>query len=97
MTHSILRLIALAPRISLALLVTAALVGCGGGGGTRGPATCQPGVSTMAFPNGCPDDAVNAAGTSSLAIAVTDSAGATIHQVTPDQASTVRATVKDAR
>jgi hypothetical protein len=97
MTHSFLRLIAMTPRIPLALLITATLVACGGGGGTRGPATCQPGVSTMAFPNGCPDDAVNAAGTSSLAIAVTDSAGATIHQVTPDQASTVRATVKDAR
>lgn len=80
----------------LALLLAAILAGCGGGGGTRGPATCQPGVSTMAFPNGCPDDAVN--GTSGgLAITVTDASGATVHQVTPDQTGTVRATLKDAR
>lgn len=79
-----------------ALLLTAAVVACGGGDGTRGPAVCQPGVSTMSFPNGCPDDPVTGAtGASSLVLAVTDPAGATINQVTPDQAGTVRATVKD--
>lgn len=77
------------------LLLAAFLVGCGGGG-TRGPATCQPGVSTMAFPNGCPDDAVNGS-SGALAIAVTDPSGATVHQVTPDQTGTVRATAKDAK
>jgi hypothetical protein len=99
MTHPFLRNTVLTPFVARLLLSLTAvtLVACGGGGGTRGPATCQPGVSTMAFPNGCPDDAVNVAGTSSLAITLTDAAGATVHQVTPDQASTVRASVKDAR
>lgn len=88
-----------AARLALwTLLCAAALAGCGGGGGTRGPAVCQPGVSTMAFPNGCPDDPANGptAGAPTLSVVVTSAAGATINQVSPDQAGSVRATVKNA-
>ena len=74
----------------------AALASCGGGG-TRGAAVCQPGVSTMSFPNGCPDDAVNSpsVGSPTLGLAVTNAAGVTINQVSPDLAGTLRATVKN--
>ena len=85
-----------ARQIFSTLVLVATLAGCGGGGGTRGAAVCQPGVSTMAFPNGCPDDPVNGGSTSAptLTLAVTNAAGAQINQVSPDLAGTLRATVK---
>jgi hypothetical protein len=85
---------------ALGLLMLAAVVAaCGGGGGTRGAALCQPGVSTMAFPNGCPGDNLGggggAVGATTLTLALVDAGGAVVNQVTPAQKGSLRATIKN--
>lgn len=84
-----------APRLTaLALLLAGALAGCGGGG-SSGPATCEPGKSTMLFPDGCPGDSSTApVGVPALKLSLTDAAGAAITQVSPERAGTLQATVK---
>ena len=81
--------------IGLTLLLVI-LGGCGGGGG--GPAACQVGVSTMAFPDGCPvEGASGTLGVASLGLSVKNSAGTVIAAVSPEQTGTVHALVRDAR
>ncbi|MDH3461223.1 MAG: hypothetical protein OEM00_09685, partial [Burkholderiaceae bacterium] len=78
-----------------AAILSAALAGCGGGGDP--PAVCQPGVSTMQFPNGCLDAAAGAGGIATLTLSLTDSSGAAITQVAPANAGELRALLKDAK
>lgn len=79
-------------------LVLAALAGCGGGGDSAGPETCQVGVSTMRFPTGCPVEPAGGAVTApSIALSLRDAAGAPVTQVAPGQPATLRALVKDNR
>jgi hypothetical protein len=79
------------------LLLTAALAACGGGG-TRGAPVCTPGVSTMAFPNGCPGDNLGGGGGTGgaavLSLAVVDAGGTVTNQVSPAQPGTLRATLR---
>ena len=86
-----------ASRHVAAVLLAATLAACGGGGG--GPAVCIPGVSTMAFPNGCPGDnlAGSASATATIGLALLD-AGSKLatNSVTPSQPGELRVTLKDA-
>jgi hypothetical protein len=82
----------------LALLLTATLAACGGGG-TRGAAVCTPGVSTMAFPNGCPGDSLGGGGggtvrATTLTLQVVNG-NTVINEVSPGQDGTLQATIKD--
>lgn len=83
----------------LAVLLSAALSGCGGGGDS-GPAPCR---GTMANPDLCLGDATAtpagtaAAGLASLKLSLTDSSGAASSQVSPEHAGTLNALVKDGK
>lgn len=75
------------------VLLTATLAACGGGGG-GGPEVCQVGVSTMQFPTGCPS-AGGSNGTPTVGLSVSNPAGTATAQVSPGQAGTLQALVKD--
>ncbi len=81
--------------LGAASLLAVLLAACGGGGG--GEARCIPGVSTMAFPEGCPGDnlAGNTSASISLALVDPDSKAA-ITTVSPSQPGELRAVVKNA-
>lgn len=89
---------ALLPLSLMSLL--AALAGCGGGG-ERGEAVCRPGVSTMAFPNGCPGDNLGGGGggvaATTLTLGVLNAAGTATTQVSPGTPGKLRATLKNAQ
>ncbi len=83
-------------RLVLASLLALVLAACGGGGG-GGPAQCIPGVSTMAFPEGCPGDNLSGAGNASIGLALIDAdSRAAVTTVTPSRPGELRATVKNA-
>ncbi len=83
-----------AQNLLLASLVALTLAACGGGGG-KGPAQCIPGVSTMAFPAGCPGDNLGT-GNPTVSLVLVDSVGATSNKVAPGAPGVLRATVKNA-
>lgn len=70
------------------------LVGCGGGSNTDTAAdtVCRP---TMANPDLCLSATGGSPGLASLNLSLTDSSGATITSVSPDQTGTLLASVKD--
>ena len=78
-----------------AVLLAVAVAGCGGG--STGPEVCQVGVSTMQFPTGCPTQAGGQTGIASLKLSLTDAAGTAVTppQVSPGQARSLKAVVKD--
>src|SRR5450830_776549 len=75
----------------LAVLLSAALVGCGGGG-SDSPAVCR---GTMLNPDLCLSN--TAAGVASLHLSLIDSSGAATSLVSLDHAGTLQASVKDSK
>ena len=75
----------------LAVLLSAALVGCGGGSDS-GPVPCR---ATMANPDLCLSN--TAAGVASLNLSLVDSSGAATSLVSLDHAGTLQALVKDSK
>lgn len=82
--------------VSVAVVVcSVALQGCGGGGG--GGSTEPPTCGTMLHPVLCgASGATGTVGAASLQLALTDSSGAAVSQVSPERAATLQATLKDA-
>ena len=81
----------------LAVVLATILAGCGSSDSTD----CIPGTPTALFPDRCTsssttDSGGTAVGIPTLALALTDSSGAAITQVAPDQAGVLKATVKNA-
>lgn len=77
----------------LVVLLSAALSGCGGGS-DAGPTVCRP---TMANPDLCLSATGVSTGLASLNLSLTDSSGAAITSVSPDQPGTLQASVKDSK
>lgn len=81
--------------LGAASLLAVLLAACGGGGG--GEARCIPGVSTMAFPEGCPGDNLAGGVSASISLALVDpDSKVAITTVTPSQPGELRAVVKNA-
>lgn len=73
-----------------ALVLSAALAACGGGGGTAEPASC----GTMLHPEACGGTGV-ATGFATLKLTLVDSSGSAISQVSPEKVGTLQAVVRD--
>lgn len=75
-------------------LTLVALLGCGGGSDST--QTCQDGVSTMRFPDGCATASGGGAlGVPALKLSLLDATGAATTQVSPDQVGTLQVLIKD--
>ncbi len=80
--------------VGLAFALSATLSACGGGGADTSTATCRP---TMANPDLCGVTGGGAAapGIAALKLTLTDKAGTAATQVSPENAGTLQAVVKD--
>ncbi len=81
----------------LAVVLATILAGCGSSDSTD----CIPGTPTALFPDRCTSSGTSgsgdtAVGSPTLALALTNSSGASITQVAPDQAGVLKASVKNA-